>query len=70
MLKNGQLGMYIQVAILPQLIELDVFRYSQHNYVQAICSSQKRRSLSAAVRGQARLICMFRCYLPMRANLL
>ena len=37
----------------------EIFLRHRHNYVQAICSSQKWRSLSTAVRGQACWICMW-----------
>ena len=37
----------------------EIFLRHRHNYIQAICSSQKWRSLSTAVRGQACWICMF-----------
>lgn len=37
----------------------EIFLRHRHNYIQAICSSQKWRSLSTAVRGQACWICMW-----------
>ena len=37
----------------------EIFLRHRHNYIQAICSSQKWRSLSTAVRGQVCWICMF-----------
>ena len=37
----------------------EIFLRHRHNYVQAVCSSQKWRSLSTAVRGQACWICMW-----------
>ena len=37
----------------------EIFLRHRHNYIQGICSSQKWRSLSTAVRGQACWICMF-----------
>ena len=37
----------------------EIFLRHRHNYIQAICSSHKWRSLSTAVRGQACWICMW-----------
>ena len=37
----------------------EIFLRHRHNYVQAICSSHKWRSLSTAGRGQACWICMW-----------
>ena len=37
----------------------EIFLRHRHNFIQAICSSQKWRSISTAVRGQTCWICIF-----------
>ena len=37
----------------------DIFLRHRHNFIQAICSSQKWRSLSTAVRSQTCWLCIF-----------
>ena len=37
----------------------EIFLRHRHNYIQAVCSSQKWRSISTAVRGQTCWVCIF-----------
>ena len=37
----------------------EIFLRHRHNYIQAVCSSQKWRSISTAVRGQCCWLCIF-----------
>ena len=37
----------------------EIFLRRRHNYIQAVCGSQKWRSISTAVRGQTCWVCIF-----------
>ena len=37
----------------------EIYLRHRHNYIQAVCSTQKWRSISTAVRGQTCWICIF-----------